>query len=170
MTTAEPSNGQTEPTEETQEIDLTSDLLDQVDLEVTRRIDGILIGTLVRVEDSTPYVVFPGSPDEVAAQTTVPVNGDEEDRQVALSFLQGNPHQPLILGFIQNPRPLKRQPLEAGVDGRRVLLEAEKEIVLKCGKASITLTSEGRIILKGTNLLSRSSGANKIKGAYVSIN
>src|SRR5689334_5970352 len=41
--------------------------------------------------------------------------------------------------------------LDLLVDGRRVTVEANRELVLKCGKASITLTRAGKIILRGTH-------------------
>jgi hypothetical protein len=49
-------------------------------------------------------------------------------------------------------------------------LEAQEEIVLKCGEGSITLRKDGKIIIKGTHLLSRASGPNRIKGGSVQIN
>lgn len=52
----------------------------------------------------------------------------------------------------------------------RLELTAEKEIVLRVGDASITLTRAGKIVLRGTYVLSRSSGVNKIKGGSVQIN
>lgn len=52
----------------------------------------------------------------------------------------------------------------------RLVLTAEREIVLQVGKASITLTQAGKIILRGTYVLSRSSGVNRIKGGSVEIN
>ena len=62
------------------------------------------------------------------------------------------------------------QALQAKLDGEQVTLSAEKEIVLKCGKSSITLTKAGKIIIRGEYVLSRSSGVNKIKGGSVQIN
>jgi hypothetical protein len=50
------------------------------------------------------------------------------------------------------------------------VLSAEREIVLHCGDASITLTRAGKVIIKGRYLISRSSGYNKVKGAAVEIN
>ena len=47
------------------------------------------------------------------------------------------------------------------------MLTADKEIELRCGKASITLTKAGKILLRGEYLLSRSSGVNRIKGGSV---
>ena len=42
--------------------------------------------------------------------------------------------------------------------------------MLRCGKASITLTREGKVLIKGAYLSSRSSGVNRIKGGSVQIN
>ena len=50
------------------------------------------------------------------------------------------------------------------------LLRTEEEIVFECGKASITLTKSGKILIRGAYLLSRSSGVNRIKGGSVQIN
>ena len=60
--------------------------------------------------------------------------------------------------------------LEALVDGRRVVVEAEDEIVLRCGEASITLRRNGRVVVRGTYVETRSKGVNRIKGGSVQIN
>jgi len=67
-------------------------------------------------------------------------------------------------------RPVPEDVLEVEADGERVRLTAQREIVLRCGKASITLTAEGRILLKGVELVSSASGPNRIKGSSVKIN
>lgn len=58
----------------------------------------------------------------------------------------------------------------AAADGERLVLKAGREIVLQCGKASITLTSAGKVIIRGAYVLSRSSGVNRIVGGSVQIN
>ena len=60
--------------------------------------------------------------------------------------------------------------LEVGMDGETLKLTAERDIVLKCGEASLTLRKDGRIILSGTNVLSSSRGPNRIKGASIALN
>ena len=60
--------------------------------------------------------------------------------------------------------------IEADVDGRRVRLTARDEIVLQCGKASITLRRNGRVIVRGTYIETHSEGTNRIKGGQVQIN
>ena len=99
---------------------------------------------------------------------------------VLLLFEENDLLSPVIVGVVHDHIPYQYEkkdeavtmdmPLQASIDGMTVLLEAKKEIVLSCGKSSITLTKDGKIIVKGTQLVSRSSGTNKIKGAAVSIN
>lgn len=56
------------------------------------------------------------------------------------------------------------------VDGKKVVIEAKDEIVLKCGDASITLTKAGKIMIRGKYLLNRSTGVNRILGGSVQVN
>ncbi|MBE0543996.1 MAG: hypothetical protein IH623_21850 [Verrucomicrobia bacterium] len=60
--------------------------------------------------------------------------------------------------------------LEVTVEGETVRLTAGHEIELKCGNASIVLRQSGRVILKGTHVVTSSSGPVRIKGATVDIN
>jgi hypothetical protein len=59
---------------------------------------------------------------------------------------------------------------EVIVDGKRVQIEGTQEVVLRCGKASITLRSNGRLIIRGAYIETRASGTNRIKGGAVLIN
>ena len=47
---------------------------------------------------------------------------------------------------------------------------ASRELVLRCGKASVTLTSDGAVRIRGTDVLSRASATNRIRGGNVQIN
>jgi len=60
--------------------------------------------------------------------------------------------------------------MEVLADGESIRINGQKEIVLRCGLASITLTRDGKILLRGAYVQSRSSGVNRIKGASVQIN
>ena len=56
------------------------------------------------------------------------------------------------------------------VDGERITIEGSEEVTFKCGKSSITLTRSGKILIRGTYLLNRSSGVNRIMGGSVQVN
>ena len=60
--------------------------------------------------------------------------------------------------------------VEVDADGERMIVSAKEQLVLRCGKASITLTKAGKVLIQGAYVLSRSSGVNRIKGGSVRIN
>jgi hypothetical protein len=130
-----------------------------------------------------PLVDFPantaGKP--MPARSAVTLGKGEIGREVALLFEGGDPRRPIVMGLIQHPERVQptssarsrsetQNPMDAEVDGERLVFTAKKEIVLRCGKASITLTRAGKVLIRGAYLLSRSSGANRIKGGSVQIN
>ena len=61
-------------------------------------------------------------------------------------------------------------PVDARVDGKRVVIEGQEEVVLKCGEASITLKRDGKLILRGAYVETHAKGVNRIKGGSVKIN
>ncbi|MFT7774177.1 DUF6484 domain-containing protein [Roseateles sp.] len=113
-------------------------------------------------------------PGEVlACRSTVVLRQAMVGRDVLVLFEGGDTRKPIIVGLIEPAalQPAAPSPSTIQVDGsERQLIEAEREIVLRCGDASITLTRAGKVIIKGNYVLSRSTGYNKIKGAAVDIN
>jgi hypothetical protein len=89
---------------------------------------------------------------------------------VALMFEGGDPAKPIVVGVLQRPGRPEPKPMDVEVDGDRLVFSARNEIVLRCGKASITLTRAGKVLLRGAYVSSRSSGVNRIKGGSVQIN
>jgi hypothetical protein len=51
-----------------------------------------------------------------------------------------------------------------------LLLEATKSITLRVGDGSIEIRADGKILIKGTDLVSHAKRMNRIKGGAVSIN
>ena len=146
-------------------------------LAVSAYIDGIRVGQIVGFkEDATPLVVFPGQPGTAAitARTTVDVHGEHIGKDVVLQFEAGDPARPIIVGVIRQPTAWptseRSEQVEVDADGERLVVTAKEQIVLRCGKASITLTKAGKVLIQGAYLLSRSSGVNRIKGGSVQIN
>jgi hypothetical protein len=54
--------------------------------------------------------------------------------------------------------------------GKSIKIDADEDIVIVCGKSSLRMSKDGEVTVRGTKLLSRSSGSNKIKGASVMLN
>jgi hypothetical protein len=94
--------------------------------------------------------------------------------QPVLLLIDDNaPQRPIIIGFIAetvSPAPAAPRVVEADVDGKRVRVVGQDEIVLECGSASITLRRNGRVVIKGTYVETQSDGTNRIKGGQVRIN
>ena len=140
------------------------------------QLDGVVIGVLMSfTESGLPLVAFPGNQSEtgLAAHSTTIFKSDDIGCQVALLFEGGDPQRPIVIGRMQHPQDIlqpRQQNISAELDDERLEFKANKEIVLRCGKSSITLTKAGKIILRGAYVVSRSSGVNKIKGGSVQIN
>lgn len=127
---------------------------------------GILIGF---DEHARPLVAYADNPNAegVPALFSAPLSRDWVGSRVALLFVNGDSAQPMIIG------PVKEAVRHASVtvdNKEQLVLSAEREIVLKCGDASITLTRDGKILLRGDYISSRSSGMQTIKGGSVQIN
>jgi len=147
---------------------------------------------------STPaalLVDFPGNArGPLRARTTVPLDRAALDRAVVtrqgavLVFENGDAGRPIVTGLIwtgQPPTPFQdllvspkaagearphQASIEARLDGERVVLEGRRSVELRCGDASITLRSDGKLVLRGAYIETYSKGLNRIKGASVKIN
>lgn len=147
----------------------------------SRSATDVSIGLLIGLDDAgAALVAYAQSPSEVgmAARSTTQLTTDDIGREVALLFENGDPGRPLIIGRIHDRvepaggegTHFSADSVRVFRDGERLNLEAEREISIKCGEASITLTQAGKVLIRGSYLLSRSSGANRIKGGSIQLN
>jgi len=136
------------------------------------RIEGVVIGMLLELDViGSPRVDYPGNPGgPLPARTAVALDSSKVGREVALMFESGDPARPIVLGILQRPGRPDPKAMQIELDGETLVLTGKKEIVLRCGKASLTLTRAGKILLRGAYVSSRSSGVNRIKGGSVQIN
>lgn len=154
----------------------------------------IVLGTVTGFDSNGQCLVdYHANPNKASlvAMTTQAVSQKHIGRQAALLFTNGDPRQPVIVGLIHSPlqdmletyemTSAHNEQAEGGhqsrpvaddvtIDGKRIVLEGQEEIVLKCGDASITLTRAGKILIRGRYLLNRSSGVNRIMGGSVQVN
>jgi len=146
---------------------------------------SVVIGVFVGLnETGDPLIQYPphAARNPLAARSVVPLDLDRLGREVVLGIDRGNPKKPIILGMLCRPgetmtrqsEPTTSEPPrtsdDSSSDKDRLVLTAGKEIILRCGAASITLTHAGKVLIRGAYLLSRSSGINRIKGGSVQIN
>jgi len=144
----------------------------------TRTIAGVVTGTLIGFKDEgrVPLVIYPDQPGTaaIAAGAVVDLHGPHIGHKVVLMFENGDPARPMIMGLLRSPEswPLVEKPAQVQVDadGERLLIDAQKQLVLRCGKASITLTRAGKILIQGTYVSNRSAGVMRIKGGSVQLN
>ena len=148
---------------------------------------NFIVGRIVRItEDGRAVVDYPGNPmGPIEARSVIqtsPGSNDIEEREipVLLLFEKEDKTLPIIIGIIRDTlyhndlsgeKTLSiNRPKDVLIDGKKMLFEAKEEIELRCGKSTVTLKKDGKVIIKGAEIISRASGTNKIKGASVKIN
>lgn len=99
-------------------------------------------------------------------------------QEVILLFENNDPDKPIAVADLQPTGDFasalkaasKGEEINANVDDETVLIQAKQKIELRVGKASIVIDDNGKITIRGANLLSRSTGPIRIKGGHVDIN
>jgi len=140
---------------------------------------GATVGRLIHWDAAQgPLVDYTGNPagQPVRARALVQVGLEAgANREVLLAFADGDLGRPIVVGLLQPEAAapaveVQAGPTEALIDGRRVVLEAKDEIVLRCGEASITLRRNGRVVIRGAYVETAAKGVNRVKGGSVKIN
>ena len=110
------------------------------------------------------------------ARTCVDLGARDVGCQVALMYEQGDRRRPVVIGVLRDSAGSAGSagntawPVEVHSEHGKLIVSAKDRLELRCGKASITLTAAGKILIEGNYLSSRSSGVNRIRGAAVQIN
>lgn len=91
-----------------------------------------------------------------------------------------NEEHGVVLGLIEKyatysskvAKKLKKREIKemTTLEDKVLHIKAHDGLVIECGKSTIILTKEGKVQVKGNDILSRARGMNKIKGAGVNIN
>ncbi|WP_462268513.1 DUF6484 domain-containing protein [Desulfobacter sp.] len=156
------------------------------EIPTAQALEGVQTGKIVKIDqEGNVFVDFPGNRKEpVQARITAAAVGsitrrlDDSDVQVLIAFEENDIQRPVIIDVvcdrIEAAAPamtMERNHLDdVKIDGETVTFDAKKEIVLRCGKSSLTLTRAGKVLIRGAYLLNRSSGVNCIRGASIHIN
>ena len=160
-----------------------------VEFEETPESAPYVVGEITSIDDEgRAFVVYPGNRlVPVVARSVVDAPapaGEHPDAligtPVLLAFESGDSDRPIILGFVRDAlRPESVRPevrfdpdaeRDVVVDGERIVLEGKREILLRCGKSTVLLRRDGKVMVRGEDVLSRSAGPNRVKGASIKLN
>jgi hypothetical protein len=136
--------------------------------------EAILARLVALGPDGDPWISCGGEGDEPRrARTTVTLAPTSVGRDVLVCFA-GQDRIPVVLGVLIAPGDLLGEAtapsLDLVIDRQRIVLSAQQEVVLRCGKASITLTTDGKVAIKGADIVSTAGRVNRIRGGAVKIN
>lgn len=131
---------------------------------------GTRVGAVAALLDEAVLVACAG--DEIvacdlleprAAGTRPLAEGDP----VLVVVPEGNGGRGVVLGRLLRPAPHG-----AAADGppEEIVLEAKKELTLRVGEGSITLREDGKVVLRGRDLVSHARRLNRIRGGTVALN
>lgn len=142
------------------------------------RLPSVVTGQLVALADEgrTPLVLFEGQQGNAAirARTVVDLHSPHVGQPVVLMFEAGDTARPIVMGVLRQAEgwPLVDPPAQVDVDadGERMIVSAKEQLVLRCGKASITLTKAGKVLIQGSYVSSRSTGVQRVKGGSIQLN
>jgi hypothetical protein len=140
------------------------------------RSSGVTLGRIVAVQPpDVALVTFEGRAADppLRARSLVSLLASDVGRDIALMFETGDPIRPIVIGRIEkapaaSARRASAEPLI--IDAESVLLTSGREIVLRCGEATLTLRRDGKLVLRGAYVETHAAGVNRIKGGCVKIN
>jgi hypothetical protein len=138
----------------------------------TKTVDGVVIGMILGFRDAAPLVVFPGNLSEQAipARSLTRLEAGDIGAEVALLFEDGDRARPLIVGKLVEPARVDPPVPVVVADGQMMRLTAKERIELRVGRASIVMEADGRITIRGTDLVSHAARSNRIRGGSVNLN
>lgn len=135
---------------------------------------------LAGLENGQPLIEFNGHQEHpLLGRSTVDLSLVKSfPHQVLVLFEQGDLEKPIVTGVLQQPgedSPTQddhilhsKQSLK--INGKTLYLTSEQDLVIECGKSSLRMSKQGKITLKGTDIVTRAARNNKIKGASININ
>lgn len=132
---------------------------------------GIVRGTVLRVDGGSVRVALTASPDTRISDLACTVLCRGSDRPVY------EPGDPVLVwresetdGTVLGKIGLQGDASETAQEADEVVLEARKRLTLRVGGGSITIREDGKILIKGKDLVSHAKRMNRIRGGSVAIN
>jgi hypothetical protein len=135
-----------------------------------RRTELVLAEISAVDDQGRPWIRRERGGESVQAAATVAVRPEDLGRRATVLF---DGATPIVTGVV------RFEAAAAEGDGAGLLIRnddgelscvATRAITLRCGPASVTLSPDGTVRIKGTNVATTASGQNRIRGASVKIN
>jgi hypothetical protein len=114
----------------------------------------------------------PSSLQTSPARSTVALAAEHVGREV-LVCRANRAGQAVIIGVLQDlgaAHPTDDPSIDLFIQRRRVVLSARTEVVLRCGEGSITLSEDGKVTIRGVDVVSSAVRTQRIRGGAVRIN
>lgn len=122
-------------------------------------LEALRLGRLAGPAANGAHHLVEGPDGPLSARSLVPIRPQDRGREVAYALAAGG--EALIVGLLQEG--MAAEPDELRIDSPR-------KVRLTCGAASITLYPDGRVVIRGSQILSRAEGTNRILGGSVHLN
>lgn len=126
--------------------------------------NGLVVAQLVGLTNGVATIIYQIDDchfvREALAIVGHPLDQSDVGSEVCLAFADNDVEKPVILGRFR----------QDSARSSSVSLESDTQITLRCGKASISLKADGTVAIRGTNVASRASHTNRIRGGNVQIN
>ncbi|PCE33257.1 DUF6484 domain-containing protein [Burkholderia ubonensis] len=133
--------------------------------------DEITLGAIASVSaDGNVFVDYPDNPVGRAlhAVCAARIEATAVGRRVALLFVQGDPARPIVLGLIRQASVSNG--VSAEIINGSVVFHSAHELSFRCGASSLSMSSDGRVVVRGKYIASYADGTQRIRGATVEIN
>lgn len=148
-----------------------SDIINEIvnKAEYPSHVEGVVVGTIVDFnENSVPFVDHPlnRNSQPVAARSFTALKLENKGRNVALMFENGDIRKPVVMGLMHDVSECHAVLKDNNVK----TIKSSREIVLECGKSSISLREDGVIVINGEEIFSSARKNNIIKGGTIHLN
>jgi hypothetical protein len=144
-------------------------------LRLAKALGSVILARLVAIgPDGDPWVLCEGQRCKPRrARTTIALGPALVGREV-LVCLAGLKRVPVVVGVMlapgDEPSEASAPTVDLVIDRKRIVFTAQQEVVLRCGKASIRLSSDGKVVVEGADVVSSARRVNRIRGGAVKIN
>jgi len=129
---------------------------------------GLRTARIVKVSGRTATIALRGARGEIEAELAPEVERELIEEAAAHKdsvLVEVDGEGAVVVGVVQT-----RKPREVRVTGERVVVEADREVLLRAGRAALRLREDGDVELVGSRISAASRGLFRIVGRILRLN